>query len=44
MKMEGSVVDEKSFVKMLGLFFSSQSDWARTLHWILNLFYKVCFF
>ena len=30
-KMGGSVLDEKSFFKMLGLPFSSKLDWAFTL-------------
>ena len=52
MKMNGSVLDEKSFFKMLGLTFSSKLDKDSALflllkllrkNWSLDLFYEVSF-
>ena len=37
MKMDGSVREEKSSFKMLGLTFSSKLDWALTLSLLLKL-------
>ena len=52
-KMDGSVLEEKSSFKMLGLTFSSKLDWgsyiisiAKTAskeNWSLNLLYEVSF-
>ena len=36
-KMNGSVLEEKSSFKMLGLTFSSKLDWAHTLSLLLKL-------
>ena len=36
-KMDGSVLEEKSSFKMLGLTFSSKLDWALTLSLFLKL-------
>ena len=36
-KMDGSVLEEKSPFKMLGLTFSSKLDWALTLSLLLKL-------
>ena len=36
-KMDGSVLEEKSSFKMLGLTFSSKLDWALTLSLLLKL-------
>ena len=36
-KMNGSVIEEKSFFKMLGLTFSSKLDWGLTLSLLLKL-------
>ena len=37
MKMDGSVLEEKSSFKMLGLTFSSKLDWVLTLSLLLKL-------
>ena len=37
MKMDGSVLDDKTSFKMLGLTFSSKLDWALTLSLLLKL-------
>ena len=49
-KMDGSVLEEKSSLKMLGLTFSSKLDWgsyimsiAKTASKSLNSFYEVSF-
>ena len=36
-KMDGSILQEKSSFKMLGLIFSSELDWALTLFLLLKL-------
>ena len=36
-KMDGSVLEEKSSFKMLGLTFSSKLDWALTISLLLKL-------
>ena len=36
-KMDGSVLEEKSYFKMLGLTFSSKLDWGLTLSLLLKL-------
>ena len=50
-KMDGSVLEEKSSFKMLGLTFFSKLDWGSYLYWYnclqenwsLDLFYEVFF-
>ena len=37
MKMDGSILEEKSSFKMLGLTFSSKLDWVLTLSLLLKL-------
>ena len=50
-KMDGPVLEEKSFFKMLGLTFSFKLDWGsytisivNCINWSLVLFYEVSFF